>query len=386
MIGVERSRLVIVTFVIGLFLGGFVVAHASQYVLPLDADGTTISETIFKNLETNGKSPVFDMTGMEPDEQSFRIDSSLWNQPMISLSEATEAAYSFLSFNFDDIILESLAVVWSHMAGSRPTWVLHFKGLYIVTQIHVNALTGEVIGWNLSSLTMNMPNPFYENGSYITSEIAAQRAFDFLEDNNYSIPENAQYLGTLDYSSDESNYYVIFRHYEGVIPVGVYPFDPNSNPDFSYEGIILRVNKLSGTVTQFGYKWTKVSQISSTGIISEWDSNTVTRNYFASGNATILKTEILLTDIDDLESSDGSPQIRLSWVNYVNHDSKLTVIFVDSYTREVLQELRTNGPPPFSASSELQLPNVTIPIVSGICIGFVFAILTNHYIRKRYSL
>ena len=178
---------------------------------------------------------------------------------------------------------------------------------------------------------------------------------------------------------------MIIRHYEGVIPVGLYPVDPDVNPDYSYEGIILRVNKISGGVTQFGYRWTKVNQIPTTGIISEWESNAVTQNYFESGNASILTTQILLVGIDSLESSDGSPQIRLTWVNYVNHDGKLTVVFVDSYTGEVLQELRTNGPPPFSVSDELQTLDVTTPIIGSLCIGLVFAVFSSLFIRKRYS-
>ncbi len=385
MVGVIRSRVVITAFVIGLFLGVVVVAQASQYVLPSDAEGIRISETIFKDLEFNGKSPVFDMTGMESDEQSFRIDSSLWDQSLISISEATNAAYSFLSSIFDEVVIQNLTVGHHHIAGPRPTWVLLIEGPHIITQVHVNAITGEVIGWNLSSLKIDVPNPFYENESYISAEIAEQSAFDFLEENNYSIPENAQYFGSLNFSSDPRNYYIIFRHYEGVIPVGSYPIDPNINPDYSYEGIILRVNKITGVVTQFGYRWTKVSQIPTTGIISEWDSNTITQNHFESENVTILTAKIVLIDIDALESSDGSPQIRLSWVNYIDHHGKLKVVFVDAYTGEVLQELRTNGPPPFSASSNPQLPSGVIPIVSGLAVGFVFAIISNHYIRKRYS-
>ncbi len=385
MVGVIHSRVVLITFVIGLILGVTVVVQASQYVLPSDAEGTQISETIFRNLEGNGKSPVFDMTGMETYDPTFRIDSSLWNQSLISLSEARNAAYTFLSSIFDEATLQNLSIPWSHISGPRPTWVLQIEGSYITTQMHVNAITGEVIGWNLSTLTMNAPDSYHENGSSIISEIAEQSAFEFLEEHNYSIPYNARYFGSIDFPSDPYNYYVIFRHFEGVIPVGMYPINPDCNPDYSYEGIILRVNKINGVVTQFGYRWTKVGQIPNTGIISEWDSNTVTQNHFESENVTILTTKIVLTYIESLESSDGSPQTLLVWVNYVVHDGVLVLVFVDSYSGEVIQELRTRGPPPFTVSSDPDIPNVTLPIVSGLGVGIVFAILTNHYIRKRYS-
>ena len=67
--------------------------------------------TIFIILGNDGKNPSFDMTEMESYDPSFRIDSSLWDQPLISLSEASQAAYTFLSFNFDEAVLESLSVM-----------------------------------------------------------------------------------------------------------------------------------------------------------------------------------------------------------------------------------------------------------------------------------
>lgn len=382
MILTTQKRITALMIIAGIFLG-LVVIETSTYLILNEIEGIRVSNTIFQNLSKSGKVPAFDMFGMESKNGSYFIDSNLWNFPLITSSQARSAAYEFLETNFNEDQLESISVQWQDLVGDQPTWVISIEGSHMETLIFVNAISGEVIGWNLSSLTLGAPESYHENESQISSSIAEECVFDFLALNNYSIPDNARYLGVNEYPSDLNNYYVIFRHYEGQFPVGIYPRDSSINPDHSYEGIILRIDKRTGAITQFGYHWLNIAPPPLSGIISEGEAKRVVEISNESENISIIDAQILITSIPSLVSSDGSPHIHLIWRVAINRDMKLVYVHIDAYTGNVIDELRTNS----NAPTVINTPESSDPIVlviASFSVGVIVAISSSIMIRKRY--
>ncbi len=366
----------------GIFLG-LVVIETSTYLVLNEIEGTPVSNTIFQNLAKSGKIPAFDMIGMESKNGSYFIDSNLWNLPLISSSQARDAAYEFLETNFNENQLESISVQWQDLVGDQPTWVISIEGSCIVTLVFVNAISGEVIGWNLSSLSLDAPESYYENESQISTTVAEECVIDFLTLNNYSIPDNARYLGVNEYPSDLNNYYAIFRHYEGQFPVGIYPSDPSINPDYSNEGIILRIDKKTGYVTQFGYHWLNIVSPPPLGIISEEEAKRIIEGSYESENISIIDAQILIATVPRQVSSDESPQTHLVWHVAINRDTRLVYVYIDAYTGNVLAEMRTNGNAPTIVNTNDSFDPIVI-VLASFSIGVTVAISSSIMICKRY--
>ncbi|MFW9919863.1 MAG: PepSY domain-containing protein [Candidatus Thorarchaeota archaeon] len=377
-----RKQILALMIVLGIFLG-IIVVGTSSYIMFNEIEGNPISNTIFKDLSKFGTMPIIDMSGMASNNESYFIDSNLWNMPLISSSQAREAAYEFLQSIFNENQLESVSVQWQHLVGDNPTWVIAIEGYYIVTLLFVSAITGELIGWNLSSLSLDPPESYYENGSYISASVAEECVFDFLALHNYSIPDGARYLGVNEYPSDLNNYYAIFRHYEGQFPVGLYPHDSSINPDYSSEGIILRIDKRTGFITQFGYRWTKIDPPPPIGILPEWEAGRIAGAFYEPENISLIDAQILIAPVLGLESSDGSPQIHLIWHLAINRDSRLVYVYIDAYTGEVLDEQRTNGNAPAIINTN-DSPTLFPVVITSLSIGVTVAVSSSYMIRKRY--
>ncbi len=380
---VTQRRILALAIIVGMSFG-LLTYQVSSYMVLSEINGVPVSDTVFANLPRDGKMPVFDMTGMVSKNETYFIDSTLWDMPLIPSSEAIDIAFEFLRANFNETQLESAGVEWTALVGDEPTWVVTIHGS-IGTQIYVNAITGDLVAWNLSTLSLGAPGPYYENNSIISPAIAEKSAFDFLAHNNYSIPSNARYIGVNEYPSDRNNYYVVFRHYEGQFPVGWVVTDSDINPDQSYEGIILRVNERTAEVTQLGFRWTKVDPPPVIGVVPEWQAQSAVKDYYASENVSIVYSGILLTRIFSLKSSDGSDQIHLAWRIGVIKDAILVWLFVDAYTGNVIDEESTNGAGPLVTTNAAAEPSSPVVVViAGLSVGVVVALSSRYLLRKRY--
>jgi hypothetical protein len=220
------DRRVSVAVVIGLLIGGLCVGVASQIPSNESDVGIPVNETIFADLVGVGLIPSFDMKNMTVNDPTYRIDSTLWDQPLLSESDAFEAAKAFLRHNINESFLENMHLNGSYLVDYRPTYLVDYRptwgllidGSRISTTIWVNAISGDVIA--SSNFGPRTQGPLHPNGSDISAEEAEASAYSFLEKNNLSIPENARYMGTKRFSNSYTGFHTIFRHYEGQIFVG----------------------------------------------------------------------------------------------------------------------------------------------------------------------
>ena len=383
MVYVVQRRILALAIILGISLGLFTF-QVSSYLAMSEVDGVPVSDSIFASLPKDGKMPAFDMTGMVSKNGTYFIDSTLWDMPLIPSFEAIDIAFEFLRANFNATQLKTARVWICNLVGNQPTWSILIDGS-IVTQIYVNAVTAEIVGWNLSSLSVGAPGPYFENNSIIPPAVAEKSAYDFLVHNNYSIPDTARYAGSKKFQYDP-NYYVIFHHYEGQFPVGWVVADPNILPDQSYEGIILRVNERTAEVTQLGYRWTKMDPPPVTGVVPEWQARSAVREYYASENVSIVYSGILLTPISSLKSSDGSDQIHLAWRIGVIRDATLYWLFVDAYTGKVIDERETNGGGSglVATNTAAESSSPVVVVLAGLSVGVVVALSSRYPLRKRY--
>jgi hypothetical protein len=306
---------------------------------------------------------------------TYYVDSVLWNSVLVSQIQAEEYALDFLRKNVKEDAFENITVS-SYLVDSQPIWAVLIGGPNLRTQLRINALTGEVIGWNLSSSSSSNRETIQLNSTKDAEEIA----FEFLKNSNYSIPLNARYIGANQFPSDIDGIYIEFRHYEGAIRVGRSRFDPDLNPDYAGEGIIVRVSQSIGLVTQFGYRWTSVGSIPTSGILSQDRAEYIALRNSSDSDTIIVGSSLALIEIESRNSIDGSPQLHLSWIVAGNVSNKLRWFLVDGFSGEFLDEQRTNGPVDISlekAQSSI-MPYIVIPvaIISSITVAVVVKYLS----------
>jgi len=363
-----RTR-VFLGIIIGIILGtsSFIVTTTISNQL----SDSPLSATIFPDIVENGDYPSFNMTNMAVYDPSYRIESKLWNQSHITFDEAEGFVMSFLRFNLEESVLENTSTTIGHkIEGAKPTWVLVIEGPYLRTLLRANAITGEIIDWDLYSASLSITNSTPIDSISEAEEIA----YEFLRMNNYSIPYNAKYIGVKQFSyfSYSDDYYVEFQHFEDLLYVGGPWFNPDSPPPHTNEGILLRVSKSIGQVTQFGFHWTVVDAIPKTGLISQREAESIALNNRSYTDAIILESRLLLTEVESCVSSDGVPQLRVSWVIAVNVSNNLRVQWVDAFSGEFLQEMRTNGMPDHRWPTN----DTLIPSYSIIALAIMLSIMT----------
>ncbi|MFW9788162.1 MAG: hypothetical protein ACFFE2_12080 [Candidatus Thorarchaeota archaeon] len=360
----------ILGIVIGVLLSTTILGLA-DYVIVFDApEGVTIDNTIFSNLQESGTYPLFDMSEMTVSTPSYYIDSNLWNQPLLTRVQAQTAVFAFLRLNLNESSLEDVTV-WADLVDTQPTWAFIVEGPNVHTQIRVNAITGEIIGWNLSSHSSSKSNRVLVN----STEDVEMLAYQFLRLNNYSIPTTARFMGVNQYPSDLDGFYVEFHHYEGSFKVGNQFLNEDIHPAYTSEGITVRVSNSTGIVTQFGYRWTKIGEIPVFDVKSKDYAETIALRNSSAVDLAIVASRLSLIEIHSLTSQDGSPQLHLTWTIASNVSNKLWWLFVDAVSGEFLEERQTNGPVdiPVETRERQPLPVSIIPValVSSVMVAII---------------
>ena len=374
------ARRVTVAVVIGLLIGGLCVGVASQIPSNEIDVGLPVNETIFADLVGVGLIPSFDMKNMTVNDPTYRIDSTLWDQSLLSESDAFEAAKAFLRHNVNESFLENMNLNISGLVGYRPTWGFVIYGSRISTTIRVNAISGDVIA--CSNFGPRTQGPLHANGSDISAEEAEASAYSFLEKNNLSIPENARYMGTKRLSAAYyTGFDTIFKHYEGQIFVGGSPLNER-HP----EGIRIHVDLKTAVIREFWYHWTEVGPIPTAGRISEMDAQTIALKECGLGpNLTVVQRDPVLVSVWSIQSTDGSPQLRLTWYITVkvnatwdsqvsNHSGYRYDLLVDAFSGEYLEGRGYNeiiDLPELSSYSIIDsLLILTLASISSALVGF----------------
>lgn len=390
----KLTCMIIVAILLGFILAGSCAGLVSLIQPDIEVEGISPSNTIFSNLVgNNGCIPSFQMQEMIVYDPTYRIDSTLWDMTLISSSDAIKSAIEFLKLNINESALKDIHIEWCDLVGNRPTWACAFEGPNLSTALRVNAISGEVIGWTLSSLGAFTPNPYFSNNSRITAHIAESIAYTFLEMNNYSIPASARYLGAQQFHYEPSglHFYMIFKHYEEHMAVGTYPFS-NSTID----GITIKVHENLGIVTYFSYRWTEVGEIPINGLISEYDAQDIAlRNY--STNASVVGRQLILSDMFTHYSIDGSPQMRLAWhIVILTHASDdefeenivagyRTDLLVDALSAEFLEARHTNSYMELPKLSTFPTIRVYYVLAYALILSVFMFVTTRWFFLKRIS-
>ncbi len=378
-----RTR-VLSGIIIGIIIGisSFIVTST----ISNQQSDSSMNATIFSDIVESSDYPAFDMEEMTIYEPSYHIDSNLWNQPLIPRRQAIQSAMRFLRANLDEFVWEnatiSFCILVDKQYSTRPIWTILIDGPFLFTSVRVNAITGEIIGWNLSSASISI-----SNSTPIDSYTEAEEiAYEFLKLNNYSIPSNAKYVGVKQYPYVSDDFYVEFQHFEETICVGSPRFNPDIPISYDNEGIILRVSKSIGQVTQFGYCWTVVGNIPRFGMISRGYAESIALDNRSYTNPIILGSRLYLTEVKSRLSSDGSPQLRVSWVIAVNVSNNLRVLWVDAFSGEFLQEMRTNGIPDINwETQEVVFPSYSV-VAFALVLSTMAASVIWYSLRRRTYL
>ncbi len=378
-----RTR-VLSGIIIGIIIGisSFIVTST----ISNQQSDSSMNATIFLDIVESSDYPAFDMEEMTIYEPSYHIDSNLWNQPLIPRRQAIQSAMRFLRANLDEFVWEnatiSFCILVDKQYSTRPIWTILIDGPFLFTSVRVNAITGEIIGWNLSSASISI-----SNSTPIDSYTEAEEiAYEFLKLNNYSIPSNAKYVGVKQYPYVSDDFYVEFQHFEETICVGSPRFNPDIPISYDNEGIILRVSESFGQVTQFGYLWTVVGDIPKSGMISRGYAESIALDNRSYTNPIILGSRLYLTEVKSRLSSDGSPQLRVSWVIAVNVSNNLRVLWVDAFSGEFLQEMRTNGMPDINwETQEVVFPSYSV-VAFALVLSTMAASVIWYSLRRRTYL
>jgi len=222
----------------------------------------------------------------------------------------------------------------------------------------------------------------HANGSDISAEEAEASAYSFLEKNNLSIPENARYMGTKRVlPAHYTGFDTIYWHLEGPVFVGDSPLNV-----WGPEGIRIHVDLKTAVIRQFWYHWTEVGPIPTAGRISEMDAQTIALTECGLGpNLTVVQRDLVLTSVWSVYSTDGSPQLRLTWHITVNvpsvwdsqvsnHSGYLFVLLVDAFGGEYLEGRAYNEDidlpelPGYSIIEPLLI--LTLASISSALVGF----------------
>ncbi|TET08874.1 MAG: hypothetical protein E3J86_09805 [Candidatus Thorarchaeota archaeon] len=379
MIDISLRRKILIGVIMGVLLSSTCLVLADNVRVFDSPVGVAVHNTIFTDLEESGAFPQFDMSEMTVLTPSYYIDSNLWNLPLLSRGQAKAAAFDFLRMNLNESTLENVTV-WGALVDTQPTWAFIIDGPYVRTQIRVNAITGEVVGWNLSSQSSSNANEVLVNSTEDVEEIAYQ----FLRYNNYSIPSSARYMGVNQYPTDPDGLYVELRHYEGpfYVSIGRPTIFQDMQSGYRAEGIVVRVSESNGLVTQFSYRWTKIGAIPTSGVISQNYAEAVAVRNSSATDLVIVASKLSLIEIESRPSQDGSPQLHLSWTIAGNASNKLRWLYVDAFSGEFLDEQRTNGPVkiPSEYRAPSSIPYLIIPVA--LVLSIVVALVAS-LIQKR---
>lgn len=301
----------------------------------LECYGIDPQDTIFSELIGDPGFVAFDLENRAILGQSFVVNLTGLEKNRITADEADIAGLAFLTRNLN-ITNPRVRKIWEEVPlGPLPIWRLPYSVNNSRTTIEVNALTGAVIEWT-APLNLLPSTPYYENGSEITSEIAEQSIFRFLKLNNYSIPLDAVYNGTRQWSISpllganvEHSYCGIFYHVVNRIPIGLNPRTP-----FPREGIIVQVDAITGLVVAFKYVWWKIGSISAAWTISQSAAEQIAVDEFT--NTTVLDRIFTLAVVGDHTGWDGEPHLRLVWIISVLMPH-LQEILIDVGTGEIVE-------------------------------------------------
>ena len=204
-----------------------------------------LSESVFNDITGPPGDYAYDIRNITTDQDGFVVNFSKWNQPIISYEKALASAEGFLESNIEQVLLNNLSVIISAIRNDLPMWIIRFKGKYLEVKVGLNAFSGNPILLEIQSVDFQGAGIIEEN-EWITKEYVETKSNKFLEDNHYTVPIDAMYMGSEQVAIlyDDDDYYCIFEQIIGGLRVRSYPTS-NPIPDM---GIVIQVDSYTGMV------------------------------------------------------------------------------------------------------------------------------------------
>lgn len=390
------KKRILAGLVIGLLAASFLVALTFSLPLEQDPPGVYPENTIFADLIGSPFPFTYDVAELVLNDESFIVNLTQWNHSMITSEEAVVSAEAFLEHNIESALLEQLNMTSNVLLEGIPEWRAKFQGTSFDAVVRVNAFSGKPIGWTLRDIDIQKLG--LQDGIWLGHDSAERIAYDFLEHNNYSVPAEARYMGTQDWylvgSQDTADltanphYYTVFEQTINGVPIRSFPMLYHV-PD---HGIVLRIDRNIGMVTEFQYLWLEFEDMA-----MQWTISKVTAEQIAlenteeqdCGNCTIVSQDLLVSKIGVYGSSTLSPHFRLVWVVSVRVPLRAGLfspaeLAIDARTGEFIEARHyryTLGPP------SLQIPPTlaSLLLLEGV-VGFVSvgaALIVAHNLKNR---
>ena len=279
----------------------------------LPPSGIPVQNTTFAGLVSDAADPVFLPAApivSTNDSVKMTIILDSLNQPVITLDAAEQIALGYFSqFPYMlNVILEP-DPVWNRLADEPYYTLRYFVGQYEFYAC-VNAITGRVMGISPHWSVLMQYNTSIDSTISSLGEIE-ERAYEFLEQNNFTISSNARFEGPiLENNTILDNFPAYHLKFSCVIN--------GCLVQNNYLSMFLDVR--SGIVIDFFYHWRNVTHIPVENILPSIEAERTTQIHLS------VDLQAIAFDITSSRLQfcvvDSWPILRfqLCWVVDINHD------------------------------------------------------------------
>jgi hypothetical protein len=367
----------------GIILPCIIVFAEGALTNEVQLPGVPVETTAFSVLISDRPDPV-----MLPEGEYIKTGESFFmnvNYDNLSRVSSTLAENSALDFLEKISYLKNenltLDVEQSDITGfDNSLWRIQFLGGCVKVSVLVNALSGKVVSiepvWQYQ-FPFNITSDI---NRHLSRNALEQKAIQFLNDNNYTLTENARYFGpTL------GNHYGFFDHdvyslsfYNVIRGAVVWWKDSYKGPLDSMGPLSLALDPETGAILHFQYEWMHVSEIPIVKMIRPALAEQIAAEYISvNRNASPqIQASILL-----FERIDAYPQseFRLCWAVYTNSNFGPMTIHIDALDGSVI----TFGGY-IAVNEDLTQTTFGVPVIWAILFSMATASTSYIIIKKKF--
>jgi hypothetical protein len=333
------AALLISLILLGILLPFLAVSVLKATATVAELPGIPVTQTVFADLVSEVPDPVMLPEGTFTEtENSFVMRIDYDDIPRVSNATAVEAASNFM-VEVSYLTSENLTLdaERTDVSGFDQTlWRLWFVGDRMEVSICVNALSGKVTRfsprWHNSSPFQGPPNV-----NLLSMDELEEKAVQFLKDTNYSLSENARYVGPI--LGDHYgllDYDVVSLSFFNVIDEAVVWHNSfYRGPSYSIGPLSLALDPETGEVLDFQYNWIHVSQLPTDEVIESGLAEQVAANHLfdrRNVNIQVLVTALVFERIRSYPIS----EFYLCWVVYTESSQGLVEVHVDALNASIV--------------------------------------------------
>lgn len=333
MLGISTKRVAVVGILVLILVSStmlllyvFPTFYEKSHEKPLP--GVPVQNTTFAGLINDTADSVFLLAGpvvSTNNSVKMTIVEKI-NQPVISQEEAEQIGIDYFSqFPYMSNVTLEPDPFWNELRDNPYYSLRYFVGQYEF-YAGVNAITGRVIAISPHWSVLMQYNTSTDS-SILSLEAIEDKAYNYLERNNYSLSSNARVEGpTLEQDTILHNFPAyrlkFFCAINGCLIRG--------------NGLSMLLSIKSGIVISFSYHWRNVTQIPVENVVSVIQAERTAKSY--------LRETLHAVDFDITSSSlqfyviDSYPIVifQLCWVIDISHELYGSIV-IDAIDLEVLR-------------------------------------------------